>query len=185
MIRYCKIVDYTSGILYYSHEYYNFTKSVIEQCVGNIKKHNFKHFNIYILIYKLVSRKYFHYSIQQNNLIFYYRLAQNKRGYLLIGLNVNRAGIPIKIKFYMYSSKKKKFTAAGVDIARMKMYRCDSHIMYKKKNICILYRDNNNIYICFEGKLLHLAENVNKILLVVDIIQRRMTNKRKNCERGK
>ena len=56
----------------------------------------------------------------------------------------------------------------------------------KKKNICILYRDNNNIYICFEGKLLQLAENVNKILRVVDMIQRRMTSRNKsNHERGR
>ena len=165
---YTNIIDYSSGNMYHSHEYTNPTNQVKSECISYLRNNRFNFFMLYIFLYKLISKDYFHYSVQGNSVIFYYRILRKLTGYYLLGFNLNRYGIPTKIKFYKFVSKLKRFIAYGFDLSSLKLSRMDSFKAYSKPNLTIVYRDEHNIYICLTGVLLHHAENYPRLARVID-----------------
>lgn len=153
-------IDYSDGNYYYSYEYYFFNKLKYNLIKKYILKNNFINFNKF-----LFNTKYFHFSIQENKLVFYYRLLDFNRVYILLGLDINKIGMLKSFKIYLINRKTDKIRA--IKLSKNYISKISSKFIFKTKNINIIYRDSNNIYISFEKNAYKLISKKRKIKKII------------------
>ena len=153
-------IDYSDGNYYYSYEYYFFNKLKYNLIKKYILKNNFINFNKF-----LFNTKYFHFSIQENKLVFYYRLLDFNRVYILLGLDINKIGKLKSFKIYLINRKTNKIRA--IKLSKNYISKISSKFIFKTKNINIIYRDSNNIYISFEKNAYKLISKKRKIKKII------------------
>lgn len=153
-------IDYSNGNYYYSYEYYNLNKIKYNLIKKYILKNNFINFNKFFL-----NTKYFHFSIQENKLVFYYRLLDLNRVYILIGLDISNIGKLKSFKFYFINRNNNKIKAIKLD--KNFITKISSKFIFKTKNINIIYRDSNNIYFSFEKDANKLISKKGKIKRII------------------
>ena len=169
---YKRIVDYDNGNCYVSHEFLNASKSTIESHRKKLAISGWFVCSLYMHLYKLFSRKYFHYSIQNNQLILYMRLIQLPTRYLLLGININRIGLVSKVKLYIYRLKTTSFTAFALSLKKPFVKFISSKIIYRSNNLTIVYRDVNNIYLCFRNDIIELSKDMNVVCRLISAVHK-------------
>ena len=153
-------IDYSNGNYYYSYEYYNLNKLKYNLIKKYILKNNFINFNNFFF-----NTKYFHFSIQEKKLVFYYRLLDLNRVYILIGLDISNVGKLKSFKFYFINRNNNKIKA--IKLNKIFFTKISSKFIFKTKNINIIYRDSNNIYISFEKDAYKLISKKRKIKRII------------------
>jgi len=153
-------IDYSNGNYYYSYEYYNFNKFKYNLIKKYILKNNFINFNKF-----LFKTKYFHFSIQDNKLVFYYRLLDLNCVYILLGLDINKIGKLRSFKIYLINRKTNKIRA--IKLSNNYISKISSKFIFKTKNINIIFRDYNNIYFSFEKDAEKLINKKRKIKRII------------------
>ena len=156
-------IDYDNGNFYYSYEYYNLDNFKYNLIKNYIDKKNF--YNYQKFFYKT---KYFHFSIQKNKLIFYYRLFDIGSNYILVGIDLNHIGKILSFKIYLINRNSGLIKA--FKIYKNNISKISSKFILKTKNINIIYRDSKNIYISFDGSSQKLIRKENKIKRIINKI---------------